>query len=276
MKLFRAGFALTIIVSLTGCGATLSKTIRNYGYSDLRPPTILVPPGTVVELIRRDPTIIEIVCSQRASLGDQFKVPESSSYNLALKKAAEKTFGVDADYLVQLKLEVKYASVKNIELTLSNVRIAQLSHDTVYANVAYRKRECQTAIDDAIKNERTVSMITSVLIADVAYSVQFDQNVRLDAENQQEILKGLAAKLGAKYQSTGSHRVTGDGLYWGIRDDAILALLRNDRVVIRHFPKSLEETAETVVFDPTKTAPVITPTSFVTIKVKPQPRAQGD
>lgn len=270
MKLFRAGFALAMGI-LTGCGATLGNTIRDYGgYSELRPPTTLVPSGTVVELRQRDPAILEIVCSQRASLGDQFAVPESPTYNLALVQAVSKTFDIDADYLRQLKLDAQYGSAKNITLTVSNATVAKLSADTVYASVVHRKPECQDAIDDYIKDERTISMITSVLKADVAYSVQFDENVRSGAENQEKILKGLAAKLGAKYQSTGSRRIAGGGLYWGITDDAKLALLRNNRILFTT-KKVLEEAVERMVFDPTTVKSVITPTSFV-IKVEPQPR----
>ncbi len=275
MKLFQAVLTLVAVVSLNGCDATIGKTIRDYGgYSELRPPMTLVPPGTVVELQQREPATLEIVCSQTASLGDQFKVPESPTYNQALIQAVTKTFDIDVNYLKQIKLDAKYASVKNIKLTVSNATVAQLSADTVYASVVYRKPECQRAIDDYINDKRTISMITSILKADVAYRVEFDDAVQLSAAYQEEILKGVAAQFGAKYQSTGSQRISGDGLYWGIKDDAKLSLIRKDRLLsTTKDPKVLVSLpVQTIekVFDQKLVIPVITPRSSV-IRVQPQP-----
>lgn len=265
MGLLQAGLGAALAVLVVGCDATLGKTIRDYGgYSELRPPMTLVPPGTVIEVKQLDPVTLEIVCSQTASLGKDFRVPESPTYNQSLVQAVSKTFDVDADYLKQIKLDAKYSSVRNIQLTVSNAMVAQLSVDTVYANVIHRKPECQRAIDDYLADKRTISMITSILKADVTYSVEFDESIQLGVASKEEILKGLAAQLGAKYESRGGNRITGYGLFWGIKDDAKLVQLRKntfvhliDQKILVNLPGKTIET----VFDPTKPIPAIIPTS---------------
>lgn len=263
MGLFQAGLGAVLIVLVVGCDATLGKTIRDYGgYSELRPPMTLVPPGTVIELKQLDPVVLEIVCSQTASLGKDFRVPESPTYNQSLVQAVSKTFNVDADYLKQIKIDAKYSSVKNIQLTVSNAMVAQLSADTVYASVIHRKPECQRAIDDYLDDKRTISMITSILKADVAYSIQFDES--LGVTSKEEILKGLATQLGARHESIDGNRITGYGLFWGIKDDAKLVQLRKgtrfsniiDQKILVNLPGKTIET----VFDPTRPIPVIAPT----------------
>lgn len=221
-----------LISCLAGC-STLGETMGKYGYNELRPPSRLVPPGTVVELLSQNPDVLDIVCIQKTSLGSDFAVPSSPTYNQDLVEAVSKTFDIDADYLKKIKANAKFSSVKNIKLTVSNASVSQLSADAVYASVVHRTEPCQNAIDDYLKDDRKVTMVTSILQADVFYEVEFDTKAGGNAQVDEELLKGLALELGAQYSNSGKEKITGEGLFWGIRNDHKLALVRKDRTAAK-------------------------------------------
>lgn len=225
-------FGFLCLFVLSGCGTTLSKTIRNYGYTDLQPPMNLTPPGTIIEI--QNDTLEGIVCTQTASLGAAFEVPESATYNIDLMQAINKTFSISADYLKQIQAAGGFSAIKKIYLTLSNAKVSQLSADTVFANVIYRSPECQKAIDEYVKNARKVTMVTSVLIADVVYRVEFESSAKLDASAEADILRRLAPKLGLSYSSSGSEKLEGQGLFWGIKEESLLVKITFNRKVLEH------------------------------------------
>lgn len=223
---------VVLMFCVAGC-STLGKAMGKYGYNELRPPSRLVPPGTVVEVLSQNPDVLDIVCEQSTSLGSDFAVPSSPTYNQDLVQAVSKTFDIDADYLKKIKADAKFSSVKNIKLTVSNASVSQLSADAVYASVVHRTDSCQRAIDDYLKDNRKVSMVTSILQADVHHEVEFETKAGGNAQVDEELLKGLAVKLGAQYSNTGREEITGEGLFWGIRNDYKLALVRNDRTALK-------------------------------------------
>lgn len=218
--IFYAIFLIGLL--LQGCSSPFGEVIGDYGYSELRPPNTLYPPGTVVEIRKSKPMVLDIVCTQEGSLGTDFKVPESNTYNRELVKKLNKLFAFDADYLRQIKGNVKLEKIKNIKLEFSNTTILQLSADAVIENLDCRTVSCKKAIEVYLDKKRNVTMITSVLKADVKYHVVFEKEAGLSIEAKKEILKGLATELGISFKSSRENQISGNGLFWGIRQEHIL------------------------------------------------------
>ena len=216
------------VLLMTGCSGTIGSTLKTYKYAELRPPTNLIPPGTLVEVVEENPLVINIVCTQGNSLGVNFRVPESPTYNYDLVNSMSRTFEIDSGMLNRIRGEAKYKNIKKIKMTFSNVKISQLSADTVYASLNYRAGECQKAVDDYINDKRKITMVTPVLKADVTYDIEFEHGVDIKAELKEEIYKDLTPKLGLGIKNDGKERMSGEGLYWGIRDDARFATLRSE------------------------------------------------
>jgi hypothetical protein len=220
-----------VCLFLFGC-KTLGDVITDYGYGLLQTPMNLTPPGTIVEKQSDNPVILEIVCSQAGALGDQFAVLWSPTYNREFIKKVSTTFDLNPLELDEIKSDATYKSIKNIKITLSNAKIGQLSADAVYASVPNRTPACQAAIDAYIKDGRKITMVSSVLQADVVYDVQFDKSANLSASAKEELLKGLASKLGIGHSNVREDKVSGQSLYWGIKDNVFLLSLRNDRKIV--------------------------------------------
>ena len=218
--IFYAFFLIGLL--LQGCSNPFGEVIEDYGYYELQTPNTLYPPGTVVEIKKSKPMALDIVCEQKASLGTDFKALESDTYNREFIKKLNKSFAISADNLKQIKGNVKLEKIKNIKLKFSNTTILQLSAATVYENVVHITPSCQEAIKDYLDEKRNVTMITSVLKADVEYNVDFEKEAGLSIEAKEEILKGLAAELGIGFKLSGEDQILGNGLFWGIQHDPLL------------------------------------------------------
>ena len=237
---------------LQGCSNPFGKVIGDYGYSELRPPNILVPPGTVVEIREYKPVVLDIVCTQEGSLGANFEVPESNTYDRELIKKLNELFAFDADYLRQIKGNIKLEKIKNIKLKFSNTAILQLSADAVFKNLGCRTVSCQKAIKVYLDEKRDVTMITSVLKADVEYRVDFEKEAGLGIEAKKEILKELGVELGISFKLSGEDQISGNGLFWGIRYAHILVSPLNKEEVqlaARETEKDISQPASTMPED---------------------------
>jgi hypothetical protein len=207
------------------CTPTLGGTLKTQSYAELRPPSTLLAPGAIVAVISPSPLIVGIVCSAGESLGAAFSPMESPTATTEVKSKIEKSFTIDASYMNALKADAKYKSVKNIVLSVSNAKIFELSDAQVRANVVNRVTSCRDAIKDRATRKATLSMITSVVQADVVYRVEFETTGSLDASMKDDIVKDLSAQIGVSAGASGSNSMSGAGLFWGARDDQFLATI---------------------------------------------------
>ena len=231
-------------IFLSGCChimPTLGCKINDYGFNELRPATKLFPPGAIVSPVADRPGVWDTVCGQKASLGSTVEIDESPTFNQELVNAVSASFDLDANYLNKIKAETKLSFIKNIKQTISNATVAQISADKVFENIINRSAGCKQAINNANKNHRTTSMIVSILKADVVYEIEYNDEIQGNAGIDPNLIKGLAAKLGASYSNSGSNKLTGTGLYWGVRDDVRLAIIEDAQTAsVPPIPKALE------------------------------------
>jgi hypothetical protein len=201
----------------------VNPLLEDYGYTEVRPPSTLWPPGTIVTIARHAPLVLHPVCAPEDFLGSQLPVKVSISTDNELARKATGTFSLDANYLNRLKASGKYESLEDIKLTFSNVKVLEVFRATIFENLHKRSAGCAKAIQDVIDANEEMSFVTSVLQADVVMKAEFSKEAKLSAEAQVATELNLATQLG--YKTSANNSVMGNSLYWGIRDNPRFAWL---------------------------------------------------
>lgn len=214
----RRVLALAVCAGCLSCGGSdLGDVLRKYGHSELRPPTTLAGPGTVVHILGTSPFEIGIVCQQHEVLLEQ-KPLDSTTSNLEFASNVAKTFELSGDYLNGLaRADAKYKSVKQVRLSLSDAHVLTVSDTQI--DMSKVSEICKERIKARLAQGQRVTVITSVLQADVVYSVQFDSAA--SAEVKAEVITGLRGAFGASTSESTAENIKGRGLFWGIREDSI-------------------------------------------------------
>ncbi|MCS6297540.1 MAG: hypothetical protein H8K09_15000 [Nitrospira sp.] len=209
----------SLIGTSTNLNSDLDNLLAEYGFTAIRPPSLLTPPGTVVHVRHSSPYEVGIVCSTIGAVGESTKWHESDSNSSTLAQKASGTFDVTANYLSLIKGEAKYQSVKNIKATLRNVKVLAIYDEDIVAGLKKQSDNCKTAMKAKLDSKTPMTMVESALQADVVYSVDFEDSVSLTGEEKNAILQGLSLALSAKADTTTNYSLLGTGLYWGLVDD---------------------------------------------------------
>lgn len=200
------------MMALVACGGSdLKSVLREYGYAELRPPSNLLQPGTIIRINANGSP--GIVCSQEEALGQEVKVLSSDSKSSDLARNTESDFSLDAKYLAQIK--TRYQSVENVKLSLHNTKVFTVTLAHALEKAKDRSAGCKDALDVLGKKGVPVTMVQSVLQADVDYAIDFKSSASVEAQAQ--VLKDLSAKLGGSTSQTTT--IKGAALYWGLIDD---------------------------------------------------------
>lgn len=221
----RTSTTIAVISFLIGCTPTINSKLEEYGFSELQPPSNLVPPGTLVTVTKNNPFVIGIICPQQNSLGGDILRQIRSSDSSTSETAKELTgkFNIDAAYLDKIKANIHVNNVDSVDMVLRNVKIYEIPDDAVVEGLGNRTKSCKTALAFRIAKGEKVSMIKSVVAADVTYKVNFKDEV--NASLKAEITKKIAAEIAGSSSSSGTDSIVGNGLFWGIREDIELGLL---------------------------------------------------
>jgi hypothetical protein len=210
-------------VAAAACtGRSLTQSIEHFGYSEMQPPSTILPPGTIVYIQDTNPFQGGIVCTQRAAVGENPPLEESQTESSSLKAMTKGNMKLGADYLQQIKADTRFEAVKDVSMTLSNVQVLEIPDSYVWDSVSKRSPGCRKAMAARIAHHQKLTMIKSVLKADVTYNVSFSTETGLSAQAKVEAIKGLAANLGVDATTASENSLSGAGLYWGVRDDKLL------------------------------------------------------
>lgn len=207
---------LASLVTSAGCNS-LGDVMRQYGYTELRPPSNLSGPGTIVFVRSSSPAEYGVICSQSTALGAGAVIKESETATMTLKSKVEGSFKLSADYLNHLQAQADYSSVKNIKLTITNPKVFEIADDQVIAHEAGRTPSCAEAIKRRQGQRYAVSMVKAALQADVKYIVEFTSEA--NAEVKAKAIEGLKVELGVKEGTSSATEITGNGIFWGVIDD---------------------------------------------------------
>jgi len=219
---------------------TIGQVIEKYGYTELRPPTTLHPPGTLVHVSSHSPLTLETVCSVTAAFGPRLPVSLSNSANTDIAQELRRVVKVNVDSLSQVYGSARYQDVSNVTVTFGRVRVLEVADADVFANLRHRTPFCAHAVARSWQTNDTVTLVRSVLQADVTYTISFKSDG--DASVKAEIARGVAGDLGLTVNETtiGTGTIEGDALYWGVIDDVNLGreeiVAHRDSVRIRLLP----------------------------------------
>jgi len=214
------------VMGNTGCPHA-SDFMRLYGYTEIRPPSGLLEPGSLVAITRRDPLEAKLICDARSSLGDSVQLVRSQTASGTLKKMQGHSSTLDVQVLNMIRQNARYRQVESIEVTLRNVCIVEISDAAILEALSQRSPSCAYAVKQRVLQGYTLTMISSALMADVSYTVGWAQQAeeQLSESDKVGILHELSATLGGSVEAVTSAAIHANGLIWGIRDDEYLSAL---------------------------------------------------
>lgn len=210
--------------------ATIGEILVSNGYTEFKPPSRHVLPGTLVVVTGSDPVALGVICRPLQSLGlEPSEIPESPSISTDLSAALDRTLSLDGQMLSRLKANGNLAEVQDIRIRLSNVRLLELSDDAVISGLPDRSDSCRQALELRLNSGSPVTMIKAALMADVTYTAttRTDASGEVDVDLQNELAASLNSKVTGS--DNGKVELSGEQLIWGIRDDAVLARLGTSR-----------------------------------------------
>ncbi len=226
-----AGLAIVITALYIYFGRSQTSAVRlgsvlvENGFVELRPPSNLFLPGTWVEVLDSDPLHLSIVCQPREALGLQNDelIASSESMKLSFEASLSPQFSVDAELMNDWKANLALDAIRSVQFTLSNLKLLEVPDSVVFDGFDKRTTNCNSAIKFRLTNEKPISMVKSVLVADVEYLIDFQGD--LDANAKAQAAKALALEIGVTTDTTETNKttLTGRQLVWGIRDDVALA-----------------------------------------------------
>lgn len=217
--------ALVAVASLQLSCPGMGQMLRLYGYTEVRPPSKLFAPGTMVWIKSNRPFSAGVICTQEMSMGRKFRPLTSPTASADLSQATQKEFALDGDYLDVLRADARFNDIASVRVKLDNPVLFELTDVDVVRFLAQRSPLCRHAIAQRHNAGYKVTMIASALRADVTYTVSWKRTTRLDGGSKRGALKDLATELGAEQSNVTEHTIAAKDLYWGIKDDVFLANL---------------------------------------------------
>lgn len=218
---------LCFMFTSAGCANKLHTVIKEIGYTPIALPSTAYQPGKVVSIVNNDPFQANTVCEYGSYIGSPLAAKDEAASFAASEKLTN-TFTLGSDYLRQLNGSADYSAIKEIEVTLTNVSVEEVPDNVVFSGIHSQEAGCTQAIQN-IQDRSHIGFLQRALKADATYDVTFDKKANSDISMQQELLRGLAVKLGVQYKQEGKNKIAGNNLYWGVtppRKDLVLTPLR--------------------------------------------------
>ncbi len=216
MRSISQALLLSTLALTASCTTSLAKTIKEMGHQELRPPTTLTPPGTIVVIRDASPLEVAVVCTQDDVVKSR-DILRSRTESVKLAEKTKTSFRLGAEYLVAFGIDLRESHLDSVSLSMNDAEVLEISDAAIAAGALELSPSCRKAIEVRRDHHRTVGLIKSALRANVVYTLAFDDTV--DVTGKAALLSGLAIKLGGSVESTRSSTIRGEGLYWGVVTD---------------------------------------------------------
>lgn len=232
---------LLALMGNAGCPRA-SDFMRLYGYTEIRPPSKILTPGTMVLITNKSPFEARVICDVEDSVGD-VTLTRSQTASGLLKQMQGKQSSLDASVMGLVKENSAYKHVQNIDVTLDNVSILEITDANILEALGARSQSCEHAVRQRLKQGYTITMISSALVADVKYTIHWatEATQELSVDDKMGLMHDLSLTLGGKAEQVTDASIYAKGLIWGVRDDEFLAALSQPDVDESEIPRGTRQ-----------------------------------
>jgi hypothetical protein len=219
MRTLKILIGVFVLALLLACCTTIGTILHKYDYQELRPAQTTYGPGVILAVREKgDAIMADMVCKVEEALGSPAPQPtESPGPETDFIKDLSGTVAIDADLLNRIKADANLKLVENVEFHFANVHFFEIPDTAITANSGKITPACLKAISYRLQQKAIVAVVKRVLKADVIGVVTFQAKASVDAQAPQQLLNGVAAKLGMEVDASSANTIKGAGLYWGIK-----------------------------------------------------------
>ncbi len=218
----RALAALSLCAFCGQCDQ-LSQFIQGFGYTELRPPSVLLTPGAMVAVKSWHPFRAIPICTAEESLGPDLAPIRSATARSSAVRQRQLGFKFNANAFDQVRTDNRYTNLSGLQVSLVNPSILTLRDTDIERYIGRRSPDCATAVARRVAKGDTVTMITSVLMGDMSIKAEWKKDVAMEGSAKVQALQNLALEWGVNATNVSTTQVSATGLVWGVVDDLWLA-----------------------------------------------------
>jgi hypothetical protein len=227
MRGFSVGIFMVFSLGISvGCKHPLADQVRHLAFEPVNPPHSGWVPGSIWEIRTQDANGLSAnpVCSPGSSVGNAKSSTYQSLTSLAATLQKTNKFTLDGTTVNSLNANINVQLVSSVTTNLSNIKIQSMTLNDIYANTM--DGSCKEAIKQEQANKLFV--ILESLIADVQYTIKYDNSVNITAEAKKEALSQVLQNLGAdisggiSLDNSGQISGTGKELVLGVHSHEVV------------------------------------------------------
>ncbi|HET9538320.1 MAG: hypothetical protein ABWY13_14420 [Mesorhizobium sp.] len=194
----------------------LDAAIRRLGFYPITPPNLLRAPGTIYH-VTTDGRFTSALCEVGADRLKDF-VEESPTEATISEELRKVSLGIDAKIPEMAQSTSDASLLQAVNYQLDDVKVLEVSIEEL-SNIAtelQKRPGCQASILEYLTAGEYVCQVQQVLMASANYTVSTEALAKgvgtLDA-----VLSAITANIDPNARLTGSTKVTGTGLYYGMK-----------------------------------------------------------
>jgi len=215
-------FGFMLLLTLCSCSG-MDTALRMYGYIPLTPPSRLLKPGAIVFKKKGKRFEVGIICTPEQSLGQRFTVLESDTIPTFIEDSVNKEFVLDAEAVDKVAGAAGSYTTKKITVMLKNARLLEINDWIVATYISERSPACTRMINDRLAAGFEITMVTSALVADAAYNVEWADGRHIRAAARLSTIEALAGQINVLSKNSTQNKFEAENMVWGVRTDSFLA-----------------------------------------------------
>jgi len=90
-RLLRCAAVLTCALStalLSSCSRPIREQLKEFGFSEIQPPSTLLPPGTIIAVKQQNALVVGIICTAQNAFGPEIASKLVNSASTTLMRSA--------------------------------------------------------------------------------------------------------------------------------------------------------------------------------------------
>ena len=194
----------------------LDAAIRRLGFYPIKPPNLLRAPGTIYH-VTSDGRFTSALCEVGPDRLKDF-VEESPTEATISEELRKVTVSIDARLPEMAQSKSDASLLQAVNYQLDDVKVLEVSIEELadIATELQKRPGCQSAILQYLKAGEYVCQVQQVLLASANYKVSTEA-IANGSGSLDRILQVINTSIDPNARITGSTKVTGTGLYYGMK-----------------------------------------------------------